>query len=219
MTRSEPAPATDPPPDATGPVPTPLPRAFFARDAETVARDLLGKTLCHRPDPAPAAGGPGAVQRARIVETEAYVGPHDAAAHTRAGVTPRTRIMFGPAGHAYVYFVYGMHHLLNVVTGQEGDGEAVLVRAVEPLAGLPAETRTDGPGRLTKALGIRVESHDGLDLRGDRLWIGDGPAPDNVAVGPRIGVDFAGDWAHKPLRCWDPESRHISRRPSPKARR
>lgn len=195
-----------------------LPRAFYARDAATVARDLLGKTLCHRAAPdAPivpdAADVP--VQRVRIVETEAYVGPHDAAAHTRAGVTPRTRIMFGPAGHAYVYLVYGMHHLLNVVTGREGDGEAVLIRAAEPPASLPAETRTDGPGRLTRTLGIRVATHDGLDLLGHRLWFEDGPPPDRVEAGPRIGVDFAGEWAQAPLRFWDPDSRHVSRTPPP----
>lgn len=181
-----------------------LPRPFFARDAATVARDLLGTTLCvERP-------GGGGTARVRVVETEAYVGPHDAACHARAGRTPRTDVMFGPAGHAYVYLVYGMHDMLNVVTGAEGEGEAVLVRAAEPVSGVPG--RTDGPGRLCKALHVTVAGHDGLDLcTRDRLWFEAGRRPEAVSVGPRVGIDYAGDWAEAPLRFWDADSRHVSR--------
>ena len=105
----------------------PLPRAFFDRDTRVVARDLLGKVLVHQD---------GRTRRAaRIVETEAYHGPSDRASHARFGATPRTAVMFGPPGHAYVYRVYGLHHCMNVVTGPEGYPAAVLLRAAEPLEG------------------------------------------------------------------------------------
>lgn len=181
---------------------TRLDRPFYARPAETVARDLLGKTLCVR------CGD--RVQRVRVVETEAYVGPHDLAAHTSKGRTPRTEVMFGRAGHAYVYFVYGMHDMLNVVTGQEGHGEAVLIRAAEPLDGV--EGRMDGPALLARTLGVTVAAHNRADLLGDALWFEDGPAPGEVAVAKRVGVDYAGEWAAAPLRFYDPASRHVSRR-------
>ncbi len=178
---------------------TGLPRPWFARDAESVARDLVGCRLDvgHR--------------RLRIVETEAYVGEHDLACHARVGRTPRTSTMFGPAGHAYVYLIYGMHHMLNVVTGPEGSGEAVLIRAAEPLDGLAG--RTDGPARLTKALGITVQQHNGLDLlQTPELSIENGPRPHELGVSPRIGVDYAGEWAAAPLRFYDPDSAWITGR-------
>lgn len=176
-----------------------LPRTFYARDAATVAADLLGKVLCVRGE---------RVQRARVTETEAYVGPHDLACHASRGLTPRTATMHGPPGHAYVYLVYGIHDMLNVVTGPTGHGEAVLVRAAEPVEG----ARLDGPGRLTKALGITVARDNGTDLLEGRIWFEDGAAPPRVAVTPRIGIDYAGAWAAAPLRFVDANSPHVSRR-------
>jgi DNA-3-methyladenine glycosylase len=141
----------------------PLPRSFYAREAEVVARALLGCVVVRR------LGGRSMC--ARIVETEAYVGQHDAASHSRAGVTPRTAVMFGPPGWTYVYLVYGMHYMLNVVTGPEGSGQAVLLRGAEPLAGL--DERLDGPGRLARALGVdlRLNRSDLCAPRGHvRRW-------------------------------------------------
>lgn len=179
----------------------PLPREFYARKTITVARALLGKHLVHR--------HAGLEQRARIVEVEAYLGPHDLAAHTSRGLTPRTRTMFGPPGHVYVYLVYGMHHCMNVVTEPEGVGAAVLLRALEPLAGIAG--RTSGPGLLCRALGID-RRHDGHDLLGDSLFIADaGERPRRIVRCPRIGVDYAGEWALKPLRFYIAGNAHVSR--------
>src|SRR4051812_23491538 len=111
----------------------PLPRSFYDRVAEAVARDLLGMLLGHRVD--------GHLRIGRIVETEAYLGPHDLAAHSARGRTPRTEVMFGPPGHAYVYLIYGVHHCLNAVTEPEGHAAAVLIRALEPLQGIATSTR------------------------------------------------------------------------------
>lgn len=166
-----------------------LPRRFYARDAATVARGLLGKVLVHDAD--------GIRRRARITETEAYVGSHDLASHSRHGRTARNATMFGPPGHAYVYFVYGLHNCVNVVTGDEGVGEAVLLRAAEPLDGWDA--RLTGPALLCKAFGITREL-DGADLLKGPLTVHDGPAPRKVERTARIGVGYAKDWAHRPLR-------------------
>lgn len=166
-----------------------LPRRFYARDAATVARGLLGKVLVRDVQ--------GVRRRARITETEAYVGSHDLASHSRHGMTARNRTMFGPPGHAYVYFVYGIHHCLNAVTGSEGDGQAVLLRAAEPLDGWTA--RLAGPGLLARAFAV-TRADDGLDLTRGPLRILDGPAPAHVDVTARVGVAYAGDWAHRPLR-------------------
>ena len=129
-----------------------LPRHFFARDTEQVARELLGCLLVHRSE--------GVERIGRIVETEAYLGVEDLAAHSSRGITPRTRIMFGPAGYAYVYLIYGMHHCINVVTGPEGEGTAVLLRALEPVQNL--DGKTSGPALLCKAMDIdrRLNGHD-----------------------------------------------------------
>lgn len=172
-----------------------LPRSFFARPAAEVAPDLLGHVLCHR--------GPDGIQRARLVETEAYLGPHDLAAHTSRGRTPRTRTMFGPPGHCYVYFVYGMHHMLNIVTGDH-DGQAVLLRGAEPLT--PGLGRTDGPARLTRAMGITVAGLNGAPADGLALWFEEGIPPRHIEATPRIGVDYAGEWAARPLRFIDADS-------------
>ncbi len=168
----------------------PLPRRFYARGAATVARELLGKVLVRD-------GEGGVRRRARITETEAYVGSHDLASHSRHGKTARNATMFGPAGHLYVYFVYGMHHCANVVTGDDGVGEAVLLRAAEPLDGWHA--RLGGPALLAKAFGI-TRADDGADLLEGPFTVEDGPAPRRVQRTARIGVGYAQDWAHRPLR-------------------
>lgn len=174
----------------------PLPRAFYHRPVLAVARALLGRVLVSRRR--------GAVLAARIVEVEAYRGPDDPASHAFRGVTPRSRVMFGPPGHAYVYFTYGMHHCLNVVCEREGRAAAVLIRAAEPLAGLgsmrarrgavPDERLLRGPGCLAAAFALtRAES--GLDLTsGERLWIAGEVAPGRgarIVRGPRVGIRAA----------------------------
>lgn len=183
----------------------PLSASFASRAPEEVARSLLGQLLVH--------AGPAGVVAGRIVETEAYLGPHDLACHTSRGRTPRTEVMFGPPGRAYVYLVYGMHHCFNVVTGA---GSAVLVRSVEPVAGLPQGVRADGPGRLTKVLGI-TRAHDGLRLDAPPLFLAAGADGRAVLRGPRVGVDYAGEWARAPLRFWL-EGARIRSPPPPRPR-
>lgn len=168
--------------------------------AETLARRLLGCLL--------VTPGPDGPLRSRIVETEAYVGEHDLACHASKGRTRRTESLYGAPGTAYVYLIYGMYHLFNVVASAENDPQAVLVRAVEPVG---FEARTHGPGLLTRALGITLD-HDRSDLLSGPLGIEPGPAPARIAVGPRIGVDYAGAWAHEPLRFGDADSDRLSRR-------
>ena len=174
---------------------------FYARDAETVAKDLLGTTLVYRRDEV--------TQRARIVETEAYVGAHDLASHASKGRTRRTEVMFGPPGRAYVYLIYGMYDMLNIVTGMDGDAQAVLIRAVEPLKNITG--KTDGPGKLTRALGITraLNQHDLLE---EPLWLEPGTPPEEVVTTTRIGIDYAGAWKDAPLRFYDAESEFVSRR-------
>jgi len=177
-----------------------LPRDFYEREAEAVARALLGTILVTRIGKEE--------RRARIVETEAYVGEHDLACHAAKGNTPRTRVMFGRAGHAYVYLVYGMHELFNVVTGPDGVAQAVLVRAAE-MDGMPAR-HASGPGKLARALGITREDY-GRDLCAKRrVWLEPGPPPEAIAATPRIGVDYAGEWAAAPLRFIDASSHAVS---------
>jgi DNA-3-methyladenine glycosylase len=179
-----------------------LPRTFYDRDAIVVARELLGKYLVH------ASGG---VERiGRIVETEAYLGPHDRAAHSARGLTERTKTMFGPPGHAYVYLIYGMYYCMNVVTQPEGVASAVLLRAVEPVKNV--EGRTQGPGLLCRALHIdkRLNGHD---LLSDDFYIGDSDAAADFIIvrRPRIGVDYAGPWAKRLLRFYIRGNRFVSR--------
>ena len=179
-----------------------LPRSFYNCDTVQVARDLLGMHLVHRIRGRECVG--------RIVEVEAYLGPHDKAAHSARGLTPRTQVMFGPPGHAYVYLIYGMHHCLNVVTEQEGHASAVLVRALEPVRNL--DGKTSGPGLLCKALGVDRRSN-GLDLLGDRLYVTTPSAPETFSIvkRPRIGVDYAGSWARRLLRFYIRGNTHVSR--------
>ena len=189
------------------------PRSFFERGTLTVARALIGMHLVHDDGHTVRAG--------RIVETEAYLGPRDLAAHSARGRTPRTEVMFGKRGHAYVYFIYGFWDLLNVISGPPGAPQAVLLRALEPLEGLTA--RTWGPGLLCRAL--RIDRRlNGADLLGDQLWI-EQPrrrTPVRIARATRIGVDYAGDWAQRPWRFFDRDSPFVStapasRRPRPRA--
>jgi DNA-3-methyladenine glycosylase len=188
----------------------PLSRAFFDRAAPTVAPQLLNKILA-------AADG----RAGRIVEVEAYVGTIDPAAHTYRGKTPRNAIMFGPPGHMYVYFTYGMHWCCNCVCGPEGDGCGVLIRALEPLLGLEqmraARPRAAhdrdlcrGPARLTQAMGING-AQNGIDLIGARegfTVVDDGmPPPKDLAGGPRIGISLGKDL---PWRWSVPGNRYVS---------
>ncbi len=168
-----------------------LPREFYARDTRAVAKDLLGAAIVHRDG--------DAVRVARIVETEAYHGHDDAASHARFGRTRRAAIMFGEPGFAYVYLIYGRSHCFNVVTGRAGFASAVLVRAGEPLANCLHDTT--GPGNLCRALAIRREAHNGLDLTGDVLYLRRGPPPhERVVASARVNVGFAGSWAERPWR-------------------
>lgn len=180
-----------------------LPRDFYNRDTYDVARDLLGKYLIKHDGVLTRVG--------KITEVEAYLGPHDLAAHTSRGITPRTRVMFGPPGYAYVYLIYGMHHCMNVVTESDGQGAAVLLRALEPIENLSTNTR--GPGRLCKAMGIDL-SHYGHNLCSDELYIAQSGSAEDVTIieRPRIGVDYAGDWAHKLLRFYIDDNDYISRK-------
>jgi DNA-3-methyladenine glycosylase len=184
----------------------PLSRAFYDRDAEAVARDLLGTWLVRRHETL--------LQIGRVVETEAYLGPHDLAAHSSRGRTARTEVMFGPPGHAYVYLIYGMHHCLNAVTEAAGRASAVLIRALEPVVGIDLNPR--GPGRLCKALGID-RTLNGVDLtepvRPPLAFVepGEPLTPFTIDAGPRIGVDYAGEWAARALRFTVRGSQWLSR--------
>ncbi|MDB5798362.1 MAG: 3-methyladenine glycosylase [Paucimonas sp.] len=177
-----------------------LPRDFFARDTLVVARELLGKLLVRRI---------GTTQRiGRIVEVEAYTGPHDLAAHSSKGLTPRTAVMHGDPGHAYVYLIYGIHHCMNVVTEPAGKPCAVLLRALEPVEGIDANTR--GPGLLCKAMDIDLRCNR-KDLCGDELFVADdGRQPATILATPRIGVAYAGEWALAPYRFLDADSAWVS---------
>ena len=181
-----------------------LPRDFYLQDTLTVARQLLGMHLVHRSGAALRVG--------RIVETEAYQGPQDRAAHSSRGRTARTEVMFGPAGHAYVYFIYGFWHCMNVVTAPEGVPHAVLLRALEPVSGILE--RTCGPGLLCRAMDIDRRLN-GADLCANTLWIERPPGARPVRIGRarRIGVDYAGPWARRPWRFFDRDSAHVSKTP------
>jgi DNA-3-methyladenine glycosylase len=173
--------------------PTKLPPALFAQPAAELSRALLGTVLVRAID--------GVPRRARVVETEAYLGPADLASHSSKGRTRRTEVMFGPAGRAYVYFIYGMHQMLNVVAGETGGAHAVLLRAAEPLDGW--EVDLTGPGRLARA--FRVTAADnGIDLCGNDLhFLSDPQYRPRVVRAKRVGIDYAGHWKHRLLRFID----------------
>src|ERR1051325_1296777 len=166
---------------------TPLPREFYARPTCEVAQDLLGRVLAHKTAEGLAAGV--------VVETEAY-GPDDAANHAYKGLSTRNAVMFGAPGHAYVYLSYGVHWMINAVTVGEGIGEAVLIRALEPVAGIELMRRNrgieeirqmcNGPGSLCKSLGISMDQN-GADLTGGHLYFAGEPMRGEVVVSKRIG--------------------------------
>jgi DNA-3-methyladenine glycosylase len=193
---------------------TPLPASFYDRPTELVSRELLGAELeCTTPE---------GVTRGRIVETEAYLGPDDPACHAAAGLTTRTLHLFGPPGRSYVYLIYGMYWCFNAVTRDEGLPSAVLVRALEPLSGIPLmrERRpraksdrdlTNGPGKLCAALGIDGAANR-LSLQRGPLVIREGRSYNDaeIAITPRIGITRSVDW---PLRWIVKDSPHLSRGP------
>jgi len=228
-----------------------MPRArrdFYRTDSITLARRLLGCRLVREFPRRPSANGAPPTRPTRpvrliatIVETEAYLGAEDAAAHSyRLRRTDRNQSMYGPPGTAYIYFTYGMHHCFNIVCGEENEPVAVLIRAAAPLEGIAhmrrrraagrrGRSRRDrplapmpdrdlcrGPARLCEAFGLD-RRHDGLDLAAAReLWIEPGALvpPRAVATAPRVGVAYAGDWAHRPLRFLLRADPHVSvRRP------
>jgi DNA-3-methyladenine glycosylase len=166
-----------------------------------VAPALIGKHLCHRVG--------RRVRSGRIVEVEAYVHEEDQACHARFGRTKRAAMLYGPPGHAYVFLIYGMYDCFNVVCEPEHSPAAVLIRAVEPDPGVAGNT--DGPGKLCRALGI-TRALNGADLIANKIWLEDRrePAP-KIATTPRIGVDYAGEWARKPWRYVDIDSEYLSR--------
>lgn len=201
----------------------PVSQAFYEQATLDVARTLIGKTLARRTARGLTAGV--------IVEVEAYAGAMDPASHAYRGMTPRNRVMFGPAGRAYVYLSYGIHCCINIVTEREGEAAAVLVRALEPTygIGLMRERRgasigdrdlCRGPGRLCQALDI-TRGQDGADLtvgpgmdRADGLWVaetGDWAIETPVATSPRIGITRAADW---PWRFYVAGNRYVSGRPA-----
>ena len=191
-----------------------LKRQFFQRPTLEVARNLIGKVLVRRIRGRNLAG--------KIVETEAYVGPHDLACHASKGKTSRTSIMFEEGGCAYVYMIYGFYFCLNAVTEAEDYPAAVLIRAVEPLDHLNVMRRfrkypdrdtniASGPGKLCMAMGID-KTLNGEDLTGDTLWIEDRRLEvGRIVASPRIGVDYAGEYKDKPWRFYVEGNPHVSR--------
>jgi DNA-3-methyladenine glycosylase len=178
-----------------------LPLDFYQRNADVVAKALLGKQLLVKHDQT--------IQRSRIVETEAYMGSKDLASHASKGRTRRTEVLFGPAGVIYVYLIYGMYDMFNLVVSQENSPQAVLIRAVEPLENITGSS--NGPGKLCKSLGI-TRKHNGVSVLGSEIWLEDGPKPKPIITTTRIGVDYAKEWAKKPLRFYDADSLFVSRK-------
>ena len=195
-----------------------LPRKFYTRDDTLlIARRLLGQRLV-----VPTADGTRV--SGHIVETEAYLAPEDRASHAYGNRrTPRTETMFGKGGTAYVYFIYGMYYQFNVVTNIEAVPHAVLVRAVEPVEGIEVmrarrpvkdeRNLTSGPGKLCAAMGID-RSYNRADLLGNQIWIEEGErniGESEIAAGPRIGIDYAGDYVIKPWRFWIRDNPYVSK--------
>lgn len=177
-----------------------LARAFYNRDAAHLAPALIGTILVRRIE--------GSIRRARIVETEAYIGPHDLACHAAKGRTARNDVMFGPPGHAYIYFIYGMYYMLNIVVAEPGNAQAILIRAAEPLDGWDVDL--SGPGRLARAFHL-TRAQNGQDLTGDEFYL---LKRDNrrlrIGKDRRVGIDYAGRWKQRLLRFYDRDSAAIS---------
>lgn len=201
------------------PVLTPLPSSFYERSTLALAQALLGQLLVHETPEGRMVG--------KIVETEAYIGPYDKAAHSyNDRRTKRTEVMYGPPGVSYIYFIYGMYECLNVTASEEGNPHAILIRALEPLEGLDLMKKnrpkahkltslTSGPGRLTQALGI-TRALNGHELNRPPLYLAKGtqhPLPPHlIARGPRIGIDYAQEARHFPWRFWIKENPFVSKR-------
>lgn len=191
---------------------TPLPLAFYARDVLDVAPDCVGKIVVH--------AAPEGLLAGRIVECEAYRGPEDQAAHSANGRrTARTEVMFGAPGRAYLFLLYGASWALNLVTGREGEPQAVLIRALQPLVGADlmsarrgfAEGRrelTNGPGKLCHALGLDRRFY-GTDLTAPPLFLADGPVAE-IGCSPRIRIPYAGSWVEKPWRFFERKNQYVS---------
>lgn len=189
----------------------------FSADSKTVARDLIGRRLVRIIDGRRVGG--------RIVETEAYLGVEDRAAHSYGGRrTARNEAMYLPGGHAYVYFIYGMHYCMNVVCAAADDPQAVLIRAIEPEEGIDLmserrpkarrrEDLTSGPAKLTSALAIDRGLNGASLVTGEALWIEPGRpvSPRRIVTGPRVGIGYAGRWARRPLRYADRRSSCVSK--------
>ena len=191
-----------------------LDRSFYLRsDVVEIAKDLLGKSLISNVD--------GKLTVGTIVETEAYCGRNDKACHAFGKRTPRTEVMYGVGGHAYVYLCYGIHHLFNVVTNEEGLADAVLIRALEPLYGIEEmksrraldsiSRLSSGPGTLSESLGIK-SAMTGIDLLGDTIWITNGMNNIEIEEDVRIGVDYAGEDALKPWRFFIRGNAYVSKK-------
>ncbi len=196
-----------------------LPLDFYERDdVVLIAKELLGKKLCVQSAEGLVVG--------KITEVEAYAGRNDKASHARDGLrTERNKVMYAKGGTSYVYLIYGIHHLFNVVTNIKGRADAVLIRAIEPLEGfdLMLERRgkskvdkslSSGPGTLSQALGINYKVHNGLNLLDDLVWLEDQPCltDDQMVTSTRIGIDYAGEDALKPWRFYMKDSVWISKK-------
>lgn len=194
--------------------------SFYEASTEEIAKKLLGKLLCHRADTGLYAG--------KIVETEAYLGERDSASHASRGRTPRTEIMYGPPGHAYIYLIYGMYYCLNIVTEKEGIASAVLIRALEPVIlesqnideeqkffqNKKVEKILNGPGKLCREFRIG-KGLNGMKLsRQNGLWIEEGEdiPPRQIVQAKRIGVEYAGEWKDRLLRFYIKDSPFVSKR-------
>jgi DNA-3-methyladenine glycosylase len=176
--------------------------SFYERPAIELARDLVGTVLVRR--------FRGREYRARIVETEAYIGPHDLACHASKGRTRRTEVMFGPAGRAYVYLIYGMYDMLNIVASHVDDPQAVLIRGALPLDGWSVDL--SGPGKLARGMKI-TRALNGLDLTGEKLFlVRDRFRAPQITVTKRIGIDYAGSWKDELLRFVDLSHPQLTRK-------
>jgi DNA-3-methyladenine glycosylase len=175
-----------------------LARHFYEQDTTLVAQALLGKYLIK-----------DNIQIAKIVEVEAYLGAHDLACHASKGLTKRTEVMFGPAGHAYVYMIYGIYYCFNVITEPAGHPSGVLIRAVEPIANITH--KTNGPGLLCKAMNID-RMLNGYDVTQEKLFIAEKENEKfTIIKRPRIGVNYSGKWAEKHLRFYIKDNPYISK--------